>query len=401
MDKKASEIIGLPVVTFSRGTKIYDVDDMILDPQRRQVLALVVEEKALFHSAKAIPFGRINVIGPNAVIVPDGRAVIDVDRDPVLKSLYNNQIVVGLRVLTDDARKLGQVQDMLIDSVTGEIRGFYVSTGRVLNVTQGLRWLPIDRILSMGQRIVYVPADYAKEFEEQLGGWAGALEGAGEKARTAGSKLNDTLVQIGDQVREAVPQRAGAVLVGQTASSDVTSPEGEVIVQTGDTVTEEHVERARKAGRLPQMLLAVGAGTGGQDDRPVSEKVNQGLQDLSNEARQLWGQLTGRYTQALDQTDERLMQKRVKDALGRPVTRVILDEEDNVILNTGDIITNRAIQAAREAGVLDILVDSVFTEQPKLDLDHLRAPSAGQASLRNGGAAEQEATPSRRGSEGR
>src|SRR2546423_9961535 len=67
-DKKARQIIGLPVITFNKGTKIYDVEDLIIDPQRRQVLALVVSEGAFFHSARAVPFGRISAIGPHAVI---------------------------------------------------------------------------------------------------------------------------------------------------------------------------------------------------------------------------------------------------------------------------------------------------------------------------------------------
>jgi uncharacterized protein YrrD len=59
VEKKAKQILGMPVVTFDRGTKIYDVEDMILDPQRRQVLALVVMESSMFHPARAIPFGRL------------------------------------------------------------------------------------------------------------------------------------------------------------------------------------------------------------------------------------------------------------------------------------------------------------------------------------------------------
>jgi hypothetical protein len=85
----------------------------------------------------------------------------------------------------------------------------------------------------------------------------------------------------------------------------------------------------------------------------------------------------------VDQTDDKIMEKRIKRALGRPASRVILDADDNVILNTGDIITNRAVLAAREAGVLDILVDSVYTEKPKLDLEELKAPRSGEASLEN------------------
>jgi hypothetical protein len=36
----------------------------------------------------------------------------------------------------------------------------------------------------------------------------------------------------------------------------------------------------------------------------------------------------------------------IADAIGRPVTKVILDREDNVILNLGDIITHQAVQRA-------------------------------------------------------
>lgn len=380
MDKKASEIIGLPVVTFNRGTKIYDVEDLIMDPERRQVLALVVEEKSAFHSAKAVPFGRINTIGPHAVIVPDGRAVIDVNRDPVLKGLYNDQVIRGLRVLSDDGRKLGQVQDMVLDDKTGEIRGYDVSVGgRVLNVTQGTRWLPMDRVISIGQRIVYVPSAFADEFEQQMGGLSGMLEGAGEKARTAGAKLNEQLVQAGDKVRETLPMRAGSIAVGKQAHENVSDAEGNVIVMKGDTVTEEHMERARQSGKIPQLLLATGKGPTQQNFGEFGTQANQSLQDIKNEARQLWGQLTGNYERTVNQADDKMIQRRIKNALGRPVTRVILDQDDNVILNTGDIITNRAVQLAREADVLDILVDSVYTERPKLGLDDLKVSRTGRA----------------------
>ena len=380
MDKKASEIIGLPVVTFNRGTKIYDVEDLILDPERRQVLALVVEERSAFHSAKAIPFGRINTIGPHAVIVPDGKAVIDVNRDPVLKGLYNDQLIRGLRVLSDDGRKLGQVHDMVLDDKTGEIRGYDVSVGgRVLNVTQGTRWLPMDRVISIGQRIVYVPSDLADEFEQQVGGISGMLEGAGEKARTAGAKLNEQLVQAGDKVRETLPLKAGSMALGKQAHESVSDAEGNVIVMKGDTVTEEHMERARETGRLPQLLLATGRGPTQQNFGELGNQASQSFQDIRNEARQLWGQLTGNYERTVSQADDKMLQRRVKNALGRPVTRVILDQDDNIILNTGEIITNRAVQLAREADVLDILVDSVYTERPKLALDDLKVNRPGQA----------------------
>jgi len=78
-------------------------------------------------------------------------------------------------------------------------------------------------------------------------------------------------------------------------------------------------------------------------------------------------------------------QERIKRVVGRPVTRVILDSQDNVILNTGEVITNQAVRRARVAGVLDVLLDSVYEGDAPLSAEDLRAPEAGIASLEEQG----------------
>jgi len=67
--------------------------------------------------------------------------------------------------------------------------------------------------------------------------------------------------------------------------------------------------------------------------------------------------------------------------LGRPVTRVILDPEDNVILNVGELITHRAVRQAEESGVLNILLSSVYTKEPEISDKELRASEQGMAAL--------------------
>ena len=55
-----------------------------------------------------------------------------------------------------------------------------------------------------------------------------------------------------------------------------------------------------------------------------------------------------------EQTKRRLDQ--IEDAVGRPVTKVMLDLEDRVILDLGDLITHAAVQRAHDAGSLDSLL---------------------------------------------
>ena len=46
--------------------------------------------------------------------------------------------------------------------------------------------------------------------------------------------------------------------------------------------------------------------------------------------------------------------------LGCPTTRKIVDAEDNVILNVGDLVTVQAVVQAKQAGHLEILLNSIY-----------------------------------------
>ena|GEM_PF-3598238 len=52
-----------------------------------------------------------------------------------------------------------------------------------------------------------------------------------------------------------------------------------------------------------------------------------------------------------------------------------------MILNEGELISHKEIDNARPAGILDLLLDSVYTETPHLSLDELRAPGTGNSAL--------------------
>lgn len=90
-----------------------------------------------------------------------------------------------------------------------------------------------------------------------------------------------------------------------------------------------------------------------------------------------------RSTSRADEASERSQSERdrIKEVLGRPVTRVILDAQDRVILNVGEIITNQAVGQARLAGVLDILLDSAYRGDPQFTTDQMRGPRPGTAAL--------------------
>ncbi|HET9495958.1 MAG TPA: hypothetical protein VFR15_17155, partial [Chloroflexia bacterium] len=205
---------------------------------------------------------------------------------------------------------------------------------------------------------------------------------AGDRIKTAGAKANAGLEELGGKAIQAtselkVGERAGEFALGKEAHQTVTATDGTVIVSQGATITQDHIDAARDAGRLPQLLVAAGRGPAREQLGSAGDQMAESWDDIKREARELWERLTGTYGERVDHADNRAIERRIRQAVGRPVNRVILDPDDNVILDTGEIITYSAVEAAREAGVLDVLLASVYVERPRLDFGDLRLTGNG------------------------
>lgn len=164
---------------------------------------------------------------------------------------------------------------------------------------------------------------------------------------------------------------------GRRVSRMIFTPEGSVVAVEGQIVTPKVIERAKENHQEQALLEAVGLTTG-DALRVTGSNVGQ---QVKEGAKGIWEQVKETASHLQDQGTHALEDRRINGALGRPVTRVILDRNDDVILNVGELITHQAIAVSREAEVLDILLDSVYTETPTLSLDDLRAPDSGKAAL--------------------
>jgi uncharacterized protein YrrD len=208
--------------------------------------------------------------------------------------------------------------------------------------------------------------------------------------RSAGGSLN---APLGERVNATVAGWTIDQAQGRRAQQAVYTADGYIIVATGQIVTPRAIERAKTAHRESALLEAVGlsASTAAQSqagalatttgDRlrtntaAASERIQEGATNIWEQVKQKTNELRGRSAEAIEA-------KRIERALGRPTTRVILDRQDEVILNVGELIGHKAIDTARAADVLDILLDSVYTETPQLSIEDLRAPAKGKAALR-------------------
>ncbi len=92
----------------------------------------------------------------------------------------------------------------------------------------------------------------------------------------------------------------------------------------------------------------------------IGEQLREGIEVVTAGARYLWRKMKEKFSNNYEIKPQVNEQEQIRDALGRPVTKVIMDKENKVILNIGDLINHKAIKEARQAGVLATLLASAY-----------------------------------------
>ncbi|MFC4453144.1 PRC-barrel domain-containing protein [Deinococcus sonorensis] len=193
-------------------------------------------------------------------------------------------------------------------------------------------------------------------------------------AATSGQVQQSTQViraqvqEAGESVREHF-QPSPARLIGRRVLHDVYGPQRSFIAAQGQIVTEAVLNRARFQGREAELEAAVegnAAPTSGsslQDGVQVAgDRLAAGAQTVREGATGLLDRARSWISETRDRVSEDAEEHQILEALGRPVNRVVLDRQDNIILNAGEIVTHKAVEQARAAGLLDLLLSSVSTE---------------------------------------
>ena len=175
---------------------------------------------------------------------------------------------------------------------------------------------------------------------------------------------------------------------GRRVLQTVRADDGLIVAASGQIVHEPVIDRARTYGKEAELLNAVGltlatavrstaSDTWLETKVQLSERASVAQENLNT----FWQSLQKQVEKLRGHSVQAIKNQRIEQALGRPVTRVILDAQDNVILNVGELITHRAIRQATESGVLNILLSSVYTKEPEISLQELRASEHGMAAL--------------------
>ena len=383
--RKGKSIIGKEILSLAEGVKLDKVSDVVVDPDGRRVVALVVSEGGFMSSSKVVPIAEVSSFGKDAVVIASAASIVAASNDPGLRELVDREDkILGKTVYTTTGDEQGSIADIYFQESTGDVVGYEVSGGMLGDVAKGRTYLATEEISAIGDDVIYVEPETAAAFEDQAGGGLkGSLRNAGDKL----SEAKDGAMAKAGEARDGARQRAAdanpeTALIGRRTGSDVETDLGSVIVPKGRRVREEDVTAAREAGKLQALTASVALG----DAQEAGEGAKDALGAAGDTAGNLWDQFTAKIAEMTDATGRRVDAAQTKqhletiaDAIGRPVGKVILDRQDNVVLNMGDIITHQAIQRAYESGGLESLLSSVYKGDVSFTKEEMRAPTGVEA----------------------
>jgi uncharacterized protein YrrD len=159
---RASELAGRAVIDVDAAEKLGTIEKLILDPEARRVAGFIVTRGGRFSGNKAhttIPSSAVHVIGPDAVTVKQTEtASTEISR---LETLPRGSDVIGRKVVSEDGRYLGKVDDVLLEGDNGRIFGYTLADHR----GDGKHpYLPADANLRAGKDFI-VTSESAMRYE--------------------------------------------------------------------------------------------------------------------------------------------------------------------------------------------------------------------------------------------
>jgi uncharacterized protein YrrD len=328
---KGKHIIGKSIITRDSGEIIDRVEDVLFDSQNNKILGFLVDEGGMLKSARVLPYENILIIGADGITIHDRSAIVDAKSvKEIQEFIPSNNILLGTKVMTEDGKNLGKITDVYFDEIMGTVEGYEVSGGMFADAMSGTSFLPSPKTINIGRDVAFVPSDVITlmDMQKEEGG------------------IRKLMRETTDKVRSST----------QSVQSSVSSG----YYNARDTMQEKATNmRNDISARMPEK-------------KEVNTKINNGMDSFESGVSTAWTRIKEKATHMREKLYSEREEQQIKSALGRPVTRVILDKQDNVILKTGDIVTHDAIEKARHAQVLDVLVTSVYKDQPGFSSDELK-----------------------------
>lgn len=319
--KKSVEILGLPVISITEGRELGMSKTLLIDAKNGTVAAITIEDEDWYRGVKLIPYESVIAIGDDAVTVTNSENILKLDDAGDYETLLDENIrVIGTKAITKSGTIQGNVSELFIgddgkiekceitapDGTSSEVTSDQISifgkevtvidpNGQKKNepvkpaaaapapapapkVSEAPKAEPAPQreapaaaapAPAPAEAPAPVPAPEAKpEPKKEAAPVAPAVPAAPEKpaapktepqkevpAAAPAAAAADTAKQAAAD--KATEERHRRFLLGKKATRDIKMDNGIVIVQAGQDITEEVLQKAKLANKFIDLSMNV------------------------------------------------------------------------------------------------------------------------------------------------
>lgn len=307
--KKGKEVSGLAVMKIPEGNKEAVVIDPVIDEESSRILGFTVKKRGVLRPKRFLSLKAIKKIGNDAVTISKIDNFKKLDKE--IKLLDKEKRPIDQKILTDKGQEVGRIDDVVFDEETGEILGYEISGGVVKDVLSGKSFLPALEDVEYGEAAVVIP-------EEMLE----TIKTGGRGLQSIAEEINLYSSVVTEKAKEVLMHNEERLVLGKVASRDIVADDGTVIIKTGDSILQEHVDEAKSYGKLHELAIAAG----------ITEAVETWKTTVKS-ARDLTGDMLR----------------------GKVAGKTVLDDEGKEIVAEGQVIGEEQIELAKEKNKLSTL----------------------------------------------
>lgn len=113
--KKSVEILGLPVISITEGRELGMSKTLLIDAKNGLVAAITIEDEDWYRGVKLIPYESVIAIGDDAVTVTNSENILKLDDAGDYETLLDENIrVIGTKAITKSGTIQGNISEVFI-----------------------------------------------------------------------------------------------------------------------------------------------------------------------------------------------------------------------------------------------------------------------------------------------
>jgi len=256
--KKTGEIVGLPIVSLVDGGEIGTVRSLVIDAKNAAIAAIVVDDNKWYKDAKLVAFNDILGIGESALTIEQKASIKELAQVPELEKLLEANVnVLNTKVLSRKGQIKGTIVEVYFDADTGKIvechakgetgTDFTINAAQLYTLGVGITVVTDEGTPAQRSQIAEQPVQQ----QQPVVASPAAVEAAdpAESTEEEPTDANNAMQKFEDRQKK--------FLLGKKATRKIATDNGTVIIEQGEEVTEEILQKAKLAGKFVELSMSL------------------------------------------------------------------------------------------------------------------------------------------------